>query len=191
MSTSFETPVDQSMTAALVSALEDLTSAVSSQSESLDGLGAGPDQRISGDSVLFSRVPPLRVVVSVVLEEDLYAELEASGHPATDRENRGTRTLSDVLIEDEGRGWLRIYEPSTTDSFSKTSWNLLIPLGRIEAVTSSSTTPVGMQERLTTSTRDTLTRSAWCVLVIKVGRPGSDDAGTPVPVGACGDRPEV
>ena len=45
--------------------------------------------------------------------------------------------------------------------------------------------------RLTTSTRDTLTRSAWCVLVIKVGRPGSDDAGTPVPVGACGDRPEV
>lgn len=43
MSTSFETPVDQSMTAALVSALEDLTSAVSSQSESLDGLGAGPD----------------------------------------------------------------------------------------------------------------------------------------------------
>jgi hypothetical protein len=141
VSTSFETPVDQSMTAALVSALEDLTSAVSSQSESLDGLGAGPDQRISGDSVLFSRVPPLRVVVSVVLEEDLYAELEASGHPATDRENRGTRTLSDVLIEDEGRGWLRIYEPSTTDSFSKTSWNLLIPLGRIEAVTSSSTTP--------------------------------------------------
>jgi hypothetical protein len=133
VSTSFETPVDQSVTAAL--------SAVSSQSESLDGLGAGPDQRISGDSVLFSRVPPLRVVVSVVLEADLYAELEASGHPATVRENRGTRTLSDVLIEDEGRGWLRIYEPSTTDSFSKTSWNLLIPLGRIEAVTSSSTTP--------------------------------------------------
>ena len=32
------------MTAALVSFLEDLTSAVSSQSESLDGLGAGPDQ---------------------------------------------------------------------------------------------------------------------------------------------------
>lgn len=109
MSTSFETPVDQSMTAALVSALEDLTSAVSSQSESLDGLGAGPDQRISGDSVLFTRVPPLRVVVSVVLEADLYAELETSGHPATVRENRGTRTLSDVLIEDEGRGWLRIF----------------------------------------------------------------------------------
>ena len=141
MSTSFETPVDQSMTAALVSALEDLTSAVSSQSESLDGLGAGPDQRISGDSVLFTRVPPLRVVVSVVLEADLYAELETSGHPATVRENRGTRTLSDVLIEDECRGWLRIYEPSTPDSFSKTSWNLLIPLGRIEAVTTSSSTP--------------------------------------------------
>ena len=140
MSTSFETPVDQSMAAALVSALEDLTSAVS-QSEYLDGPGAGPDQRISGDSVLFSRVPPLRVVVSVVLEADLYAELETSGHPAIVRENRGTRTLSDVLIEDEGRGWLRIYEPSTPDSFSKTSWNLLIPLGRIEAVTSSSTTP--------------------------------------------------
>jgi len=79
VSTSFETPVDQWMPAALVSALEDLTSAVSSQSESLDGLGAGPDQRISGDSVLFSRIPPLRVVVSVVLEADLYAELEASG----------------------------------------------------------------------------------------------------------------
>jgi len=64
-----------------------------------------------------------------------------TGHPATDRENRGTRTLSDVLIEDEGRGWLRIYGPtSTPDSFSKTSWNLLIPLGRIEAVTSSSST---------------------------------------------------
>ena len=141
MSTSFETPVDQSMAAALVSALEALTSAVSSQNESLDGLGAGPDQRISGDSVLFSRVPPLRVVVSVVLEADLYAELETSGHPATVRENRGTRTLSDVLIEDEGRGWLRIYEPSTPDSFSKTSWNLLIPLGRIEAVTSSSPPP--------------------------------------------------
>ena len=138
MSTSFDTQVDPSVTAALVSALEDLTSAVSSQNESIDSLGAGPDQRISGDSILFSRVPPFRVVVSVVLQADLYAELEASGHPATVRENCGTRTLSDVFIEDEGLGWLRIYEPSTPDSFSKTNWNLLIPLGRIEAVTSSS-----------------------------------------------------
>ncbi len=158
MSTSFETPVDRSVTAALVSALEDLTSAVSSQNESLDGLGAGPDQRISGDSILFSRVPPLRVVVSVVLEADLYAELEASGHPATVRENRGTRTLSDVFIEDEGLGWLRIYEPSTPDSFSKTSWNLLIPLGQIEAVTSSST--VEMQRRLHDRAQGTLRISA-------------------------------
>lgn len=84
--------------------------------------------------MLFSRVPSLRMVMSVGLETDLYAELESSGHPATVRENRGTRTLSDVLIEDEGRGWLRVYKPSTADSFSKTSWNLLIPLGRIKAV---------------------------------------------------------
>jgi hypothetical protein len=108
VSTSFETPVDRSVTAALVSALEDLTSAVSSQNESLDGLGAGPDQRISGDSILFSRVPPLRVVVSVVLEADLYAELEASGHPATVRENRGTRTLSDVFIEHPAKSELEV-----------------------------------------------------------------------------------
>jgi hypothetical protein len=171
VSTSFDTQVDTSVTAALVSALEDLTSAVSSQSESLDGLGAGPDQRISGDSVLFSRVPPLRVVVSVVLEADLYAELEASGHPATVRENCGTRTLSDVLIEDEGRGWLRIYEPSTPDSFSKTSWNLLIPLGRIEAVTSSSTTmhpDVEMQPRPHDVVRRTLQRSSRSVESCKI-----------------------
>ena len=51
-------PVDRSMTAALVWALEDLTSAASSQSESLDRLRAGPDQRISGDSVLFSHDRP-------------------------------------------------------------------------------------------------------------------------------------
>lgn len=120
--------------AALTQGVEDLASAVRSQSEVLESVG-GDDKRISGDSVLFRRVSPLRSRVSVVIKPDLFSELVTAGHPATEHATKGTRTLCDVLIEDEGRGWLRIYECSSALS-SHSSWDLMVPLSSVEAVVS-------------------------------------------------------
>lgn len=130
---------DERLLERLVSALQDTVSGLSSalcvHAEALEVVGSATDKSISGDLVLFSRTPAVRSHASVVLRADLFAELKSAGHPATRRAvNTGEHTVSDVLIEDEGRGWLRLYELVGQD---QPQWDLLVPFSHVDAVFSA------------------------------------------------------
>lgn len=112
--------------------LDELAAALHVQTEAMEALAA-PDARMTSSENPFEGDKPVKPVLSVVLREDLYVELESAKHPATQRANRGNRTLSNVHIWDEGRGWLHIYE---TAAAGGPTWNLLVPLDRVESLTS-------------------------------------------------------
>lgn len=117
----------------LADRVDSLSAAVDTHAEALDGVAAIGDRRISGDMIWFERQPMFYQRLNVVIDSELYAELAAAGHPATLGENRGTHTLSDVGLEDGGRGWLRIYGWGSPQEIL---WELLVPVARVNAVTS-------------------------------------------------------
>lgn len=113
--------------------IEKLTDAVESLVEAVREVSPDPDQRLSGDLPLFSRLPPVRKEVSVLVAQELADELRRGGHRAFAKtEVLEGRTFRNVWVEDEGRGWLRLL--SADRSRSESSWNVLVPLRLVEAI---------------------------------------------------------
>lgn len=130
--------------AGLLNEAGDLSAALRQHVEAVEMLAASHDQSMSGDAALFLRVPSVRSRATVVIQPELFAELRAARHPATQRPGPGeSHTLIEAFVEDEGRGWLRVYE---LEDQWHSSWNLMVPLRHVEAVVSVVANLGGEQE---------------------------------------------